>query len=172
MSTTTRAAAALFTYENNGGFCELEDADGVLSALGDVDVDADLGQVLDPDGHRRHEVRVQPGVVAEHVPPQVDRLEDEGDGAGDGEGQESADGGFLWRSIHQAFFRQSNVSVQQPIGEEVNQVEAEHDEKEEGATGGALLRSTAGAAQVYVCGDVGFWGNKEHVVFTSRDSND
>ena len=115
-----RRPAIFFTYENNGRFYELEAATRVFSTTGKVDVDADLRQVLDPDSDGRHEVRVQPGVSAKHPPPQVDRLEEEGEGADDGEGQEGVDDRILWRSKHQAFLHLAEVSVHQPVADQVN----------------------------------------------------
>lgn len=126
--------------------------------MGDVEVDADLRQVLDPDSDGRHEVRVQPGVVAEHLPPQVDRLEDEGEGADDGEGQQGVDGRVPWRPVHQAFLRQADVNVEQPIAEQVGHVEAEDDEEEKDSAGGAVLWGAARAARVCVCREVRLCG--------------
>ena len=142
---TQNRTSTRLTPENDGSLEELEDAGGVLAAHGDVDVDADLGEVRQPDGDRRHAVRVHPGVSSVQLPPQVGHLEHEGDGAEDGEGEESVDGSVLWRPVHQTLLRPADVNVQQPIGEDVAHVEDEHHVEVEVAAFGAFLGRAAGA---------------------------
>lgn len=123
----------VLTNQNDWRFGQLEHTDGVLPAHRDVDVDGDLRQVLDPDDDRRDKVAVQPRVIPKHLPPQVHRLEDEGQRADDAESEEGEHDWFLQRSVDEPFADHADVDIEQPVADEVGKVKAEEENKVEDA---------------------------------------